>query len=207
MLCPDVDARAERAIVRWGYRAYCDGWFPMGDEDTGEVDWVRPESRSVLKLVDFHVSRSLAKTIRQGKFKITFDQCFHRVIEGCALPRADDGVWLVEGVKRLFQGFHRAGLAHSVEAWLGDELVGGVYGLRLGKVFAGESMFSVPERGGTDASKVALAALVARLRERGFELFDAQLLNDHTSRFGFAEISDEDYVSELKRLRDMDCGF
>ncbi|MCE7973586.1 MAG: leucyl/phenylalanyl-tRNA--protein transferase [Leptolyngbya sp. PLA1] len=190
---------------------YREGWFPMHDEDTGEVQWVQPRNRGILPLEPhaFRTSRSLRAAVRNRGFVLTTDRAFADVIRRCAAPaRGREQTWLSDEIIELFELLHAAGHAHSLEVWLHDSattaprLVGGLYGLALGGVFCGESMFSSPESGGTDASKVALVHLVHHLRSRGFSLLDAQLTNEHLAQFGCHEISQPRYLRLLGELRD-----
>lgn len=193
-------------LILEGYRQGC---FPMADPDTGETGWYKPRRRAILPLDErFHVPRRLAKTVRQGRFLISTDRDFAGVVRACAEPRPGrEETWLSEEIIAFAVLLHRAGHAHSIEAFLADPeapevrardtLVGGVYGVVLGSAFAGESMFSRPELGGTDASKVCLVHLVEHLRGRGFTLFDAQLANPHTEQFGLYEISERSYETQL----------
>jgi leucyl/phenylalanyl-tRNA--protein transferase len=154
------------------------------------------------------VSRSLRQRVRSGKFTLRCDTAFGAVIRSCAGPRAIEGqpelqTWINAEVIGLFEAFHRAGLAHSVEAWIdgepgGPRLVGGLYGVSIGRVFCGESMFSRPEIGGRDASKVCLVHLVGHLRRGGFTLLDSQIANPHTESLGFVEWPAGKYVSTLR---------
>jgi leucyl/phenylalanyl-tRNA---protein transferase len=163
-------------------RAYAMGIFPMAEtRDDAGLHWVDPRRRGILPLEGFHVSRSLARRLRSGTFRVTIDQAFGTVVEACA----DRGeTWISQRIQRLYQALFDLGHAHSLEIWHGDRLVGGVYGVTLGAAFFGESMFSRE----TDASKVALAHLVARLRAGGFRLFDTQFLTPHLASLGAVEI-------------------
>lgn len=157
--------------------------------------WVNPKHRGILPLDTFHVPKRLARTVRQGRFKITVNTCFERVIAACAeTPRKQKNTWINPTIRDLYTQLHHMGYAHSMEAWLGDRLVGGLYGIALGTAFFGESMFSI-ER---DASKVALVHLVARLIRRGYTLLDAQFTNDHLIQFGVVEIPREQYHGFLR---------
>jgi leucyl/phenylalanyl-tRNA--protein transferase len=171
--------------------AYRQGIFPMADDD-GTINWYRPDPRAVFPLDTFHVPKSLAKTLRQGKFEIRVDADFAGVMRGCA---GRDETWISNGIIEAYTELHRLGAAHSVEAWRGGELVGGLYGVALGGAFMGESMFSRA----TDASKVCLVHLVERLRARGFILLDSQMPTEHLARFGQIEIPHEAYMRQLKR--------
>lgn len=171
-------------------RAYCAGVFPMADHRHGRIGWYRPDPRAVIPLDAFHVPRSLRRTIRRGDFELTFNADFPAVIAACA---AREETWISDDVVRAYTGLHRLGLAHSVETWRAGRLAGGLYGVALGAAFFGESMFSRE----TDASKVALVALVERLRERGFVLLDTQFLTAHLARFGAIEIARAEYERRL----------
>lgn len=167
-------------------RAYAAGIFPMAEAaDDPEVFWVDPEERGILPLDDFHLPRRLRRTIRQELFDVRCDTAFGEVVRGCAEPTADrPKTWINDEIVRLYEGLFRQGFAHSVESWLEGELVGGLYGVSLGAAFFGESMFSRV----TDASKVALAHLVARLRLGGYRLLDTQFVTGHLQQFGALEI-------------------
>lgn len=173
--------------------AYRRGIFPMYNHYTGGIDWYRPDPRAIFPLDGFHVSRSLARTIRQRVFTVTFDNDFEGVMRGCA--DRPEGTWISEDFIELYGELHRRGKAHSVEAWRDGRLAGGAYGVALGAAFMAESMFHYE----TDASKVALNALVERLRERGFELLDTQYLTPHLASLGAVEISHREYYDRLKR--------
>lgn len=180
--------------------AYRSGIFPMADaRDDAEVFWVEPRRRAVLPLDGFHCSHSLAKVLRRGSFAVTCNAAFADVIRECAGPRRDaGGTWISDRIERTYLDLHQLGQAHSIECWHGDELgtklVGGLYGVGFDRVFCGESMFSRA----ADASKVALAWLVAALRRAGAELLDCQFMTDHLASLGAVEISQAEY---LKRLR------
>lgn len=178
---------------------YRQGWFPMREPDGPEVRWVQPQRRAVIPLDErFHVPRNLRARVRAGRFEIGHDRAFGEVIRACAEPgEGREETWLAPEIIDAFELFHRAGVAHSVEARLGGVLVGGLYGVALGRVFAGESMFSRPGQGGTDASKVCLVHLVEHLRRRGFVLLDAQLANPHLEQFGAYEMPREEYLAIL----------
>ncbi|HZT80126.1 MAG TPA: leucyl/phenylalanyl-tRNA--protein transferase [Gemmataceae bacterium] len=181
------DLRPERLLD-----AYRHGVFPWYDAES-PVLWWSPDPRAVFELGRFRVSRRLRRTIRSGKFACTVNQDFAGVIRGCVRP--GEGNWITPEMIEAYERLHRMGHAHSVEAWHGGRLAGGVYGVAIGAFFAGESMFS-RER---DASKVALAFLVDRLRQRGFQLFDIQFLNDHTASLGAVEVPRDEYLARLKR--------
>jgi len=176
-------------------RAYACGVFPMADDRTAEkVYWVEPKKRGILPLDGFHLSHSLAKTVKSDRFTVTVDRAFERVIEACAAPtELRPGTWINSQIETACLELHHRGHAHSLEAWRDGELVGGLYGIKLGGAFFGESMFS-RER---DASKVALAHLVARLRAGGFALLDCQFITDHLASLGAIEIGRDAYVALL----------
>ena len=171
------------------YRSGVFPWFGEGDP----ILWWSPDPRAVFELDGLHVSRRLARTVRSGKFHLTIDGAFGKVVRGCA--DRDGGTWITRAMIVAYQRLHQLGVAHSVEAWQGQELVGGIYGVALGGFFSGESMFSRV----SDASKVALAFLADHLRNRGFLLFDTQVRTAHTTRLGAVELPRRHY---LHRLRD-----
>ena len=181
-------------------RAYSVGLFPMADAaDDPELFWVEPELRGIIPLDTFHVSKSLAKTIRRKPFDIRYDTAFEAVMAGCAAAAPDrPSTWINETIRRLYTELHHIGHAHSVEAWEGDELVGGLYGVSLGSAFFGESMFSRR----TDASKICLVHLVERLREKGFTLLDTQFTTDHLKNFGAIDMPKDDYAKILEKAID-----
>lgn len=180
--------------------AYSCGIFPMGNSSDDELRWYSPDPRGIIPLDGLIVSRSLRRTIAKNIFEIRINSDFDATIRGCA-ARSD--VWITESIIRLYTELHRLGHAHSVEAWSGGELCGGLYGVTIGAVFFGESMFSRR----TDASKTALVALVDRLNERGFELLDTQYQNDHLRTLGCIEIPKEEYLTRLHRAVQRTCTF
>jgi leucyl/phenylalanyl-tRNA--protein transferase len=172
-------------------RGYAAGIFPMSDSrDAADVFWVEPRSRAILPLNRFRLSRSLARRVRSGRFEVTVDKAFPQVLAQCA---ARDETWINEPIERATLGLHATGHAHSVEAWHDGKLVGGLYGVKLGRAFFGESMFSTM----TDASKVALAWLVVRLKVGGFTLLDCQFMTSHLASLGAATVARERYVRLL----------
>jgi len=172
-------------------RAYSIGVFPMADSrDAPEVFWVEPRKRAVLPIDGFRMSRSLRKTIRSGSFTVTRDTAFGEVMRLCA---DREETWINSQIERSFNQLHRLGHAHSIECWRDGVLVGGLYGVKLGAAFFGESMFSRA----TDASKVALAWLVARLKVGGYLLLDCQFMTEHLRSLGAIEIAQKDYVVML----------
>lgn len=176
-------------------KAYAYGVFPMAkSREDQTVFWVQPKLRGVLPLGGFHVSKSLRKVLRREAFSVTIDTAFAQVLEGCAETTSTrPDTWINNEIVRLFTELHHAGVAHSVEVWREDRLVGGLYGLAMGAAFFGESMFSRE----TNASKVALCHLVGLLRVGGFALLDTQFITDHLKRFGAIEISQTEYLTQL----------
>lgn len=176
-------------------RAYATGIFPMSEsQDDPNLYWVEPEMRGILPLDQFHVPKSLKKVVRKNKFEIHCDRAFEQVLDFCAKPAAGrDVTWINQSIRDNVIKLHEMGFAHSVECWREDKLVGGLYGISLGAAFFGESMFSKE----TDASKVALVHLVARMRLGGFKLLDTQFTTDHLSRFGVIEIPSAKYLDLL----------
>jgi leucyl/phenylalanyl-tRNA--protein transferase len=182
-------------------RAYSVGIFPMseGREDPG-VFWVDPQMRGIIPLNGLHISRSLARAIRAERYQVRVNADFAGTVQGCA---ARDETWINDQIFDLYEQLHAAGFAHSVEVWDGDELVGGVYGVALGAAFFGESMFSRR----TNASKIALAYLVKRLRYGGFQLFDTQFVTDHLLSMGAVEIPRSEYRKRLEKALDWEADF
>ncbi len=172
-------------------RAYSLGVFPMADHRAApDVFWVEPHARGILPLDRFHLSRSLAKVLRSDRFGITADRDFAGVLDGCAAATAErPETWINPAIIAAYRALFARGNAHSIECWQDGQLVGGLYGVKLGAAFFGESMFSRT----TDASKCALAALVARLRIGGFRLLDTQFLTDHLATFGAVEVGRDAY--------------
>jgi leucyl/phenylalanyl-tRNA--protein transferase len=172
-------------------QGYAMGIFPMADSrDADEVFWVEPRSRAIIPLDGFHLSHSLRRTLRAGKFAVTADRAFAGVIAACA---DREETWINSDIERAVLSLHRLGHAHSIEIWKGDALVGGLYGISLGRAFFGESMFSRE----TDASKVALAWLVARLKVGGYELLDCQFMTGHLASLGAVAVPRDRYVALL----------
>ena len=204
MTAPDRPDRPEQVVVRDadGYpitpavimAAYWQRMFPMAETRRGRFRWYRPEVRAVLTWDRYKIPESLRKTMRHEPYRLTIDAAFPRVIEACA---ERDSTWISLGIERLYIALHQLGIAHSVEAWQGDELVGGLYGLCLGSCFCGESMFHRAD----NASKLCLVHLVSHLQARGFDLLDSQQQTPHMSRFGTFEITDADYAKRLEGCR------
>jgi leucyl/phenylalanyl-tRNA--protein transferase len=179
--------------------AYRQGIFPMA-EPSGEIAWFSPDPRGVLPLGEFHIPHGLARTLKKGIFEVRINTAFEDVLEGCA-DRQE--TWIDCRIKRSYLELHESGHAHSVEAWVGGRLGGGLYGVALGGVFFGESMFHSV----TDASKVALVGLVGRMLERGFGLLDLQWVTSHLNTFGAKEIPRETYLGLLREQVDRSCRF
>ena len=177
--------------------AYRQGIFPMALEDD-EIGWFSPDPRGVLPLDHVHTPARLARVIRSGRFEVAIDRDFEGVMRACAADR-EDGTWISEEIIESYVALHRLGMAHSVEAWREGKLAGGLYGVHLGGAFFGESMFHYE----TDASKVALMALVTRMRERALSLLDIQWVTPHLAQFGAVEIPREDYLMRLNRVIDL----
>ena len=178
--------------------AYSRGIFPMADGPGGELRWLSPDPRGVLPLDGLRVSRSLARALRSGRFEVRSNTAFAEVVRECAAARPGrEQTWIDARLIEAYGRLHEMGLAHSVEAWRDGELVGGLYGVQVGAAFCGESMFSRPERGGTDASKVCLVRLVERLREGGFLLLDTQFSTPHLESLGAVEIPRDAYLERL----------
>ncbi len=180
--------------------AYCSGYFPMAEPITGEIGWYSPDARAIIELEELKIPRSLKQTIKKGIFEIRIDQEFEEVIRACG---DREETWISEEIVQSYLQIHRMGFAHSVECWSSSELVGGLYGVALRGAFFGESMFSRRR----DASKVALAHLVERMKQRGFELLDTQFLTPHLARFGAKEIPRAEYLERLKRALVKSCQF
>lgn len=181
--------------------AYRSGIFPWTDDP---ITWWSPDPRGIFELDRFHVSRSLARTIRKGVFEVTVDRAFRQVIEGCAAPAPRRrSTWISAGFVKAYTRLHREGHAHSVECWRSGQLAGGIYGVAIGGLFAGESMF----RRVRDASKVALVHLCQRLAQRGFALFDIQEVTPITRQLGAVTISRDEYLKRLASAVSMKCSF
>ena len=186
-------------------RAYSVGVFPMAESaDDPSLYWVEPDERGIIPLQGFHISHSLKKSVRRAGFDIRVDSAFDSVIAHCAEAATNrPETWINTRILRLYRQLHKMGCAHSVESWYGGKLVGGLYGVRIGAAFFGESMFSRQ----TDASKVALVHLVARLNYGHFRLLDAQFLNDHLKQFGCTTMGKADYRMVLDEATDAVADF
>jgi leucyl/phenylalanyl-tRNA--protein transferase len=181
--------------------AYRRGIFPWFDEKS-PILWWSPDPRAIFEMDGLHVSRRLTRTVRSAKFTATVDRAFVEVIRGC-VHRPYDGVWITPEMIDAYTRLHELGHAHSVEVWHEGQLAGGVYGVTVGGLFAGESMFTRVR----DASKVALVHLVEHLRQRDYQLFDVQFLNEHTARLGAIEIPRRDYLCRLRKAIACDVSF
>jgi leucyl/phenylalanyl-tRNA--protein transferase len=183
------DLSAQRLML--AYKMGIFPWYSTGDP----ILWWSPDPRLVLFPEHFHVSRSLKRVLRKQTFRITFDTAFERVVAGCGAGRPDsDGTWIVPEMADAYQRLHHMGVAHSVEAWQGDRLAGGLYGVSLGGCFFGESMFSRAP----NASKVALVALIRFIRKRGFDLVDCQVTSEHLLRLGAQEMPRKEFLNMLE---------
>lgn len=193
LLAAGGDLSPERLLA--AYRHGCFPWYQEGQP----LLWWSPDPRTVLYPEELHVSRSLAKKLRQGVFDVTFDRAFRDVIEGCAAPRDyADGTWITTPMQNAYIKLHQIGVAHSVEVWQDGQLVGGLYGLAMGRLFFGESMFSRA----TDASKVGFVTLVERLRGWDFKLIDCQMPTQHLASFGARTIPRRIFAEALAKYLD-----
>jgi leucyl/phenylalanyl-tRNA---protein transferase len=182
--------------------AYTSGWFPMAVEP-GAIRWYSPDPRGIIPLDAFHAPRRLERIVRHGRFEVRVDSDFGAVIRACADRHDDEGSWIDDEIVESYCALHAAGMAHSVETWQEGALVGGLYGVALGGAFFGESMFHRV----TDASKVALVALVERLRARGYRLLDTQWVTEHLAQFGAVEVSRRRYLRLLHEALRIDVSF
>jgi leucyl/phenylalanyl-tRNA--protein transferase len=183
--------------------AYAQGYFPMADEQNG-LQWFNPDPRAIIPLNTYKPAKSLRPILNKGLFEIRVDTQFEPVMRACSMPRSeDDGVWISEEMIMAYTELHRLGFAHSVEAYLDHQLVGGLYGVSIGGVFCGESMFSkVP-----NSSKVAFHYLIQILNANQFELLDTQFINDNVLRYGAIEISRDTYLRRLANALKKNCKF
>jgi len=190
------DLSSERLLV-----AYRNGIFPWS---VNPITWWSPDPRGILPLNEFHISASLAKFIRRCPYEVTLNQAFSEVMAACAAPGPKrGGAWISREFIEAYTRLHELGHAHSVECWLEDKLVGGIYGVAVGGLFAGESMFHRAD----NASKVALCRLVQQLQDRGFALFDIQMVTPATRPFGAREISRREYLARLLAAVEWRCSF
>jgi len=183
--------------------AYAQGYFPMADEQNG-LQWFNPDPRAIIPLDTYKPAKSLRPILNKGLFEIRVDSQFEQVMRACSMPRSEnDGVWISEEMIMAYTELHRLGFAHSVEAYLDQQLVGGLYGVSIGAVFCGESMFSkVP-----NSSKVAFHYLIQTLNGNQFELLDTQFINDNVLRYGAIEISRDTYLRRLAKALKKNCKF
>jgi leucyl/phenylalanyl-tRNA---protein transferase len=184
--------------------AYASGVFPMADAETGEINWYRPDPRAIIPIDTYQPSRSLKPILNKGIFEIKVDQQFRRVMEFCAEPRPyEPETWISTELIDVYTELHRMGFAHSVEAYVEEELVGGLYGVHIGAAFFGESMFTRA----SNASKVCFHYLIELLRKNNFELLDSQFMNDNVKRYGAIEISRTAYEKRLAKAINRSCNF
>jgi leucyl/phenylalanyl-tRNA--protein transferase len=175
--------------------AYSNGIFPWFNDDSGPILWWSPDPRAVFEPASLKISRSLRRSLAHGGFRVTFDTSFAEVMAGCAAPRrSGDGTWITAAIRHAYGELHRLGFAHSVETWRNDQLVGGLYGISLGRMFFGESMFARA----TDASKVAMARLAKQLSAWNFELIDCQIMNPHLESLGAIEMPRREFLTRLR---------
>jgi leucyl/phenylalanyl-tRNA--protein transferase len=191
---------SQRLTPQLVLHAYQVGAFPMADPD-GDIGWYSPDPRCIFPLERFHVPRTVRQTVARGVFEVRVDTAFDQVIAACA--DRPEGTWISDDIMAVYRTLHRRGYAHSVECWQSAELAGGLYGVALGGAFFGESMFTRI----SNASKVALVALVERLRARGFALLDTQWITPHLARFGAVEIPRREYVRRLRAALALACRF
>lgn len=197
LLAAGGDLTPDRLIQ--AYRHGCFPWF----QDGQPILWWSPDPRTVLLPSELHVSRSLSKVLRQERYRVSFDQCFTEVIRACAAPRSYAAeTWITSPMQDAYLELHKRGIAHSVEVWRGQELVGGLYGLAMGQLFFGESMFSRAD----NASKVGFATLVERLRAWGFVLIDCQMPTEHLISLGARSIPRTEFAQYLKNHLDQPCS-
>ena len=183
--------------------AYASGAFPMAEE-TGEIFWYSPDPRAIIPIQSYKPAKSLKPIINQNRFEIRINTSFEQVMRNCALPRpTEDETWISEELIKAYTDLHGMGLAHSVEAWQEDKLVGGLYGVALGGAFFGESMFSFV----SNSSKVAFHYLVQILREQNYQLLDSQFMNDNVLRYGAINIPRSAYIRRLAKALKSTCHF
>lgn len=187
--------------------AYSQGVFPMAESALSkEIYWVDPDMRGIIPLDNFHISKKLARKIKQCPFEVKVDSAFVDVMKACAIVTNNterENTWINPQIVELYTELFDMGFAHSVECWLDDKLVGGLYGVSIGGAFCGESMFHTV----SDASKIALVYLVSRLRLSGYQLLDTQFITDHLSQFGAVEIPRENYKDLLDKALEAEANF
>lgn len=196
----DLVGVTRRLTIEQVVEAYRTGAFPMAIPEAGIISWHHPRERAVIPLDAFHVPRRLRRTLRQGRFEVTFDQAFTRVMRGCAAGRP---VWIGREFFLVYGALHRRGQAHSVEVWKEGKLVGGLYGVHLGGAFFAESKF----HRATDASKVAVVHLAQHLRERDFRVLEVQYLTAHLAQFGTVVLPDAEYMRRLNEALSVERSF
>jgi len=175
--------------------AYAQGIFPWFNDERGPILWWSPDPRAVIEPDGLKISRSLRRRLTRGELHVTLDRAFGEVVAGCAAPRdIGGGTWITSSIQRAYGELHQLGFAHSAETWLGEQLVGGLYGVSIGRMFFGESMFSRV----TDASKVAIARLARQLSNWGFELIDCQIMNPHLHSLGALEMPRREFLARLR---------
>jgi leucyl/phenylalanyl-tRNA--protein transferase len=185
------------------FSAYCQGIFPMADR-RGEISWYCPDPRAIIPFDTYRPSKSLRPILNRNVFEIRINQQFEQVMRHCALPRyRGDGVWISEEMIQAYSNLNQLGYAHSIEAYQNDELVGGLYGVQIGGVFYGESMFSLV----SNSSKVAFHYLIEILRKNEFELLDTQFMNENVLRYGAIEITKELFLEKLSCSITKECKF
>ena len=185
------------------FYAYAQGYFPMADDQKG-LQWFNPDPRAIIPLDTYKPAKSLRPILNKGLFEIRVDTQFESVMRACSMPRSEeDGVWISDEMVLAYTELHRLGFAHSVEAYLDDQLVGGLYGVSIGAVFCGESMFSKV----SNSSKVAFHYLIQILNANQFELLDTQFINDNVLRYGAIEISRDTYLRRLAKALKKNCNF
>lgn len=195
---------ARRFTAETVLEAYCRGYYPMGESD-GSLHWITSDPRFVLPVGGLHVPKTLARLARRAPFELKVDTAFRRVMEQCAQPRSETNLaWITPRMVDVYCELHAAGVAHSVEAWRGGVLVGGLYGVAIGAAFFGESMFTRVDLGGAGASKICLLELDRLLARKGFRLLDSQESNDHMAQFGGEEIDLEEYLRRLDEALQVD---
>jgi len=180
--------------------AYCNGYFPMADSKTGEINWYSPDPRTIFDLNEFRIPRSLRLTLKKEEFEVRINKRFEEMMRACA---EREETWISETIIQSYIQLHQLGIAHSVETWKDGNLVGGLYGVAIHGAFFGESMFSRMR----DASKIALVNLVKRMKDRSFTLLDTQYLTPHLKRFGAREIPRSEYMKRLVDSLKIACSF
>lgn len=182
-------------------KAYRSGIFPW---TVKPISWWSPDPRAIFEIASFRLSTRMQRLFRSGRFSFSLDRCFTRVMKGCAAPAPGrESTWISPEFIAAYTRLHKMGYAHSAEVWLGEQLVGGIYGVSIGGFFAGESMFHTV----SNASTMALAFLMEHLKKQGFELFDSQVISSHTASLGAIEIRRKDYLRRLSKAIGKSCSF